>query len=204
MTFPGNPPAQSEPVIRLAIAGFMASCLLAISALQLAAAEQPPIFDVELEDHNGEELLVGELLEEGVVLFDFWATWCKPCQHALVEKQKLYEKFRDRGLTVIAISVDGPRNYSKIRPFISRMGLTFPIVIDTSGEYQRSFKVTAIPTSILLDSSGETIKVRQGYRPGEVDAYFELLDDLLPPAPTDSLETRPKADTTGTSRSSSR
>jgi thiol-disulfide isomerase/thioredoxin len=177
---------------------------VAFCARPLAAEEPGAIFKLQLEDLNGEELKLAELLDDGAVLLEFWATWCKPCQISLPEMQKLHQDYAERGLTVIAISVDGPRNFSKIRPFASRLNLKFPIVLDTDGDLQRGFKVTAIPTSILYDSAGEVVRVRQGYRPGETKEYAKLLDDLLPAAPADSLESVADADTAGTPASSSR
>ena len=187
----------------MAVAPLLAVCLIMVDARQPSSAEIAPIARLKLENLEGEEIVIGDLLEEGMVLFDFWATWCKPCQLALPEMQRVYEEYHDRGLTVIGISVDGPRNFSKVRPFANRLSLTFPLVLDTTGELQRAFKVTAIPTSILIDSAGVVLKVRQGYRPGEGKEYAKLMEELLPEAPPDSLDAEQEADSTGTSTSSS-
>lgn len=172
-------------------------CLLALNYQPLLSEEKSAIFKLEFEDLDGDELVMSELLEKGPVLFEFFATWCKPCQLSMPEMQKLSDEYGSRGLTVIGISVDGPRNYSKIRPFVSRLGTDFPIVWDEEGEYQRGFKVTALPTAILYGQNGEVLKSRQGYRPGESKLYIETLEDVLPAASADSLGTA-TADSLGT------
>jgi peroxiredoxin len=149
----------------------------------------------------GESLVLDRLRERGPVLLDFWATWCKPCVASLPELEALHRRFRERGLTVIGVSVDGPRNFAKVRPFASRTGLTYPIVLDESGDLQESFRVVAVPTSILIARDGTIARVQQGFRPGESAPLAAAIDALLGPAegtaaPADSTGA---ADSSGTS-----
>jgi peroxiredoxin len=153
---------------------------LACISPSLAAADlasRAPRFEVRTV--TGEKLELDELRRRGPVLIDFWATWCKPCHASMAELEKLYERHRERGLTVIGISVDGPRNFAKVRPFASRLGITYPIVLDTDGSLQRDFHVRAVPTAILVDSSGAVARVQQGYRPGESEALERAIVSLL-------------------------
>jgi peroxiredoxin len=140
---------------------------------------QAPNF--KARDVTGEPLELDRLLQRGPVLLDFWATWCKPCVESLPELQRWHRVYGPRGLTVVGVSVDGPRNFSKVRPFAASRGLMYPIVIDQDGTIQRLYQVLAIPTAFLIDTSGAIVRVRMAYRPGEGAAFEKIIEDLLPP-----------------------
>ena len=108
-----------------------------------ARAVAPPF---AIKSVTGEKLNLTALLETGPVVLDFWATWCKPCQMALPELEALHQKYAKRGLRVIGISADGPRNFAKVRPTASKLGLTFPIAIDDDERLQQLYQVRGLPT----------------------------------------------------------
>ena len=135
---------------------------------------------------RGDQLDLDQLRRRGPVLIDFWATWCKPCVAALPEIQAIHRRFGPRGLTTVGISVDGPRNFAKVRPFVARLGLTYPIVLDQDGSLQSRFQVRAMPTTVLVDTSGMVVRVVQGYRPGEGVELAIAIEALLGAAPADS------------------
>jgi len=114
----------------------------------------------------GESIDLDTLLARGPVVVDFWATWCKPCVQAMPELERLHRNYAERGVSVIGVSEDGPRNYSKVRPFASRMGITFPLVLDEDGRMQDAWQVPALPTTFVVGSGRRILLVQQGYRPG--------------------------------------
>jgi peroxiredoxin len=135
---------------------------------------------------EGRTLELNELRSHGPVLVDFWATWCKPCVASLPELEDLHKRYVARGLTVIGVSIDGPRNFAKVRPFVARTGLTYPIVLDEEGDLQEGFRVVAVPTSFLIGRDGAITRVQQGYRPGETAALATAIETALGPAVTAS------------------
>lgn len=130
---------------------------------------------------RGETLVLESLLEKGPVLLDFWATWCKPCLAALPEIQALHERYAEAGLTVIGVSIDGPRNFARVRPFVRRLGLEYAIVLDEDGSLQRRYQVQAIPLTVLIGRDGRVANVVQGFRPGEAEALDRAVRALLEP-----------------------
>jgi thiol-disulfide isomerase/thioredoxin len=120
------------------------------------------------------------LRARGPVVLDFWATWCKPCVAAIPELEQTARDLGPRGLTIVGVSVDGPRNYAKVRPFVAKLGITYPVTLDDDGTLQEKYQVRSIPTTVLIDPGGAIVKVVQGYRPGESQALRAAIEALLP------------------------
>ena len=177
--------------------GLMAAALGLAHAAPLLPA-RPVASDFHTRSVTGEKLELSALRSRGPVLIDFWATWCSPCLAALPELESLHRRYGSRGLTVIGVSIDGPRNYARVRPFAARLGLSFPIVLDHEGRLQESFGVIAIPTSILVDSSGNVALATQGYRPGEGAGLEAAIARLLGPVRAIADSASAAADSTAT------
>lgn len=141
---------------------------------------------LELPDLNGDIVALSSYLGRGPILVDFWATWCKPCLKALPELDALYAEWRERGLSVVAINEDGPRNAPKVKPFMQTNGYEFPVLLDLNREAQRRLQAVALPTTLLLDADGTVLHSSFGYDPGELDRIRPLIESLLPkPEATD-------------------
>ena len=132
---------------------------------------------------SGETLDLERLRARGPVVLDVWATWCKPCLAAVPEMDTLWRTYRERGLTVIGVSEDGSRNRSKVLPFATRVGISYPIVLDADESLQRRFQVRALPTSVLIGRDGRIVSFTQGYRSGETAALEAAMKSLLDEAP---------------------
>ena len=157
----------------------LALCLMGVAPL--ARAAEPPLApSFKVKSVTGQTLDLAALSARGPVLLDFWATWCKPCLAALPELDALHRRFSPRGLTVIGVSVDGPRNFPKVRPMAQRLGLGFPIVLDEDGSLQQRYQARAIPTSVLISAEGRMVRVTQGWRPGETADLERAIEALLP------------------------
>jgi thiol-disulfide isomerase/thioredoxin len=115
------------------------------------------------------------------VILDFWATWCGPCRQALPALQVLHERYASRGLTVLAVSTDEPRNRPKIGATARALGLTFPILIDAEKRASQLYRVEAIPMTFLIDREGRIRALHRGYRQGDVGLLERELLLLLDP-----------------------
>jgi cytochrome c biogenesis protein CcmG/thiol:disulfide interchange protein DsbE len=135
---------------------------------------------------TGERFDLAAALAIGPVLVDFWATWCHPCLESLPALEKLRAQYAAQGLSVVAISIDGPRNFARVRPFAQRLGLKMPVVIDEDGALAQKFLVSSVPTTILIAPDGRIMRTRTGYLPGEDDALAGAVRALLAPAAADS------------------
>lgn len=104
-----------------------------------------------------------------VVLLDFWATFCPPCVQALPELQALHAKNASRGFAVLGITVDD--RAPLVRKATTRARVAYPILKATS-EVWNAYKVSALPSLILVGRDGTIIK-RYG---GEADKTAMLAD----------------------------
>ena len=166
-----------------AIAALMMAAALASHTAAAATLERSPAPGFEVRDVTGKRLRLADLLARGPVVLDFWATWCKPCVQALPELEAVHRKYGPRGVTVVGISVDSPRNFAKVRPFAQKLGLTFPVVLDHDGRLQQLFQVRGCPTTFVIAQDGTIVRARQGYLPGDIATTEAALDTLSHPAP---------------------
>lgn len=95
---------------------------------------------ITLEDTHGK-----------AVLLDFWGTWCGPCRHWLPHIQKLYDKYQEMGLEVVAIHSSHKSDGTD--EFLSENNYTFLVGVDT-GETANNYAVTIWPTYFLIDKKG--------------------------------------------------
>jgi peroxiredoxin len=156
----------------------LAAALFFLCAGQGAAQElKAPGF--ELNDLEGNPVKFVELLEKGPVMINFWATWCKPCIQELPHLQEIYEKFNDRGVTLLAVSVDSPRSVSKVKSFVSGHNYTFTVLLDPNKDVARKFNVQLFPYTFIVNTSGDIVFKNYGYRPGDEKGIEEKLLSLL-------------------------
>ena len=125
---------------RIARAGAIA-VLLALLTGRAVGAEEPsetlrltrlgggePAAEFSVATPDGAALRLGDLRGK-VVLLNFWATWCEPCLEEMPAMERLARTFRERGLAVLALSVDR-EGASVVRPFLKRHDLTFLVGLD--------------------------------------------------------------------------
>lgn len=100
-----------------------------------------------------------------VILLNVWATWCPPCRIEMPSMQRLHEKLAGTDFRIVAVSVDGDAFFpaeregpSEIMAFVNGMGLTFDIVHDPSGEIRKSYQITGVPESFVIDRDGVIVK----------------------------------------------
>ncbi|MBL8722934.1 MAG: TlpA family protein disulfide reductase [Planctomycetes bacterium] len=101
-----------------------------------------------------------ESLQGRVVLLEFWGTWCGPCVRAMPGIQKLHDRYRERGLTVLAISYETPE---KMQPFLQANAYTMPVGSDPEKKTIAAYGISGWPTTILLDKEGKVAHVGSPY-----------------------------------------
>jgi peroxiredoxin len=109
--------------------------------------------DFALTDLQGKQWQLKDLRGK-VVLVNFWATWCPPCRKEMPDLDTLFNKFKDQGFVVLAISDE---DAAKVSPFIAERKITYPILLDPGRKVTESFKVEGIPKSFVYDRAGKLV-----------------------------------------------
>ena len=148
--------------LRLSLASLAVLALTTVNAL---AAEpplghrmnpvSPPVAapDFRLPDMDGTDHALSDFRGQ-VVMLNFWATWCPPCRREMPSMQRLYQKFSDSGLVVVAVNQwEDP---DLVFEFTGRLSLepTFPILFDRESRTAEQFQVKGLPTTFLIDREG--------------------------------------------------
>jgi cytochrome c biogenesis protein CcmG/thiol:disulfide interchange protein DsbE len=114
-----------------------------------------------------------------VVLLNIWATWCGPCRWEMPSMQALHEEFADRGLRVVAVSIDHPEAGAAITDFAASLGLTFEILHDTAGTIRSAYHTTGVPETALIGRNGVIRKRVAGAELWNSPANKALVERLL-------------------------
>ena len=135
-----------------------------------AEAESLPTFELpSIYDANA--MITSEDFQEGVVYFDFWATWCAPCLMSMPLYTEMYDIYKDQGLRFVAINLDAYKQDAL--EFIEYFAL--PIA-----ETMESFGVIGMPTSYLV-KDGQIISTHVGFRTGDIETITEEIEEALWP-----------------------
>ena len=143
--------------------------LVASRRARAAVAPSMPAPDFTLKSAEGAILRLGELRGR-VVLVNFWATWCGPCKVEMPHLNRLHEKYRASGFVLLGVNIDDdPRQASALA---TRMGLKFPVLLDTDKSVTRRYALDSMPGTVLIDRDGKVRHVHKGYREG-VEATYD-------------------------------
>jgi len=133
-----------------------------------------PLDDFQLESINSRKYIFSALRGK-VVLINFWATWCAPCREELPVLNRLYEKYRERGLEVLAVSTDEERK--KVPRFVKEYRLTIPVFYDSG--MKDYFNAKTIPTNIFIGREGKVRYRKIGFDEESVRELEAVIIELL-------------------------
>jgi peroxiredoxin len=164
---------------------FAAAMLLSLSSLA-GAAEAP---DFELEDINGDEIAMSDLLDNNkLVVIDFWEVGCKPCNELLPHLQDYYDEYGGDGVEVVIISRDTSLTQAQVEPYFKSKDYSFKVLLDGDREVAQGFGVTACPYTFIVQPDGKIIYSHYGYKPGQEDEIKETIDKALAGEEMDEVE----------------
>jgi len=132
-----------------------------------------PAPNFELLDNNDKKVTL-EDFKGKYIFIDFWATWCKPCIAEIPSLKKMEEKFKDKNIVFLSISIDNQKDVEKWKKFITDNELHGPQLIGDNGwksKVSKEYIIQSVPRFVLIDTEG-------------------LLVDIDAPRPSDSKLTR--------------
>ncbi|MBI4610256.1 MAG: TlpA family protein disulfide reductase [Candidatus Rokubacteria bacterium] len=117
-------------------------------------------------------------LKGKVVLVNFWATWCLPCQWEMPLMDKLYQAYRARGFVIAAISLD-QEGAAVVEPFVRERKLTYPVLLDPSLKAALQFGVRGVPATFLIGPDGFIKGITYGPKEWDGPEARALIESLL-------------------------
>ena len=85
-------------------------------------------------------------------MLDFWATWCVPCREETPHFVELQEKYKDRGLQIIGVSMDDSAD--PVHTFYEQFHMNYPVVMGTAETGSAYGGVLGLPIAFLIDRNG--------------------------------------------------
>ena len=138
-----------------------------------------PAPDFELPALDGSAPIVLSELRDKVVLLNFWATWCKPCEDEMPAMERLYRVLQADGFELVAVSVDDEKDIAVVREFRERMAISFPIALDPAKRTSEMYQTMGFPESLLIDRNGVVIERYVGPRDWDHQVYAKRIRELL-------------------------
>lgn len=156
-------------------AGSSPEAIKALQILELRERMRPP--DFAFPTLGGKPLSITALRGK-VVLVNFWATWCVPCQWEMPLMEKLYQRYQAKGFMIAAISLD-QQGADAVESFVKARKLTYPVLLDPHLQGARQFGVRGLPATFLVGADGYVKGVTYGPREWDGPEARALIEALL-------------------------
>jgi cytochrome c biogenesis protein CcmG/thiol:disulfide interchange protein DsbE len=165
-------------VLALALALFAGVHFLGDELFPVTVGSKAPPFAAKTVDGTKRTKTLADYKGK-VVLLNVWATWCEPCRVEMPSIEKLHREFGDRGLSVVALSVDDPGQETRIVDFTKELGLSFEVLHDPDKAITRSYQITGYPETFVIARDGTIRKKVIGAADWSSNANRALVRELL-------------------------
>ncbi len=153
-------PLLGGVVLLAAVAGYRLAVLG--KSAETATAPALPIFELALADLNGQTQRFAQWRGK-VLIVNYWATWCHPCREEMPGFSRLQDKYRDKGVQFVGISID---TADKIIEFQKTTPVTYPLLIGDISVMENSAKLgntrQALPFTAVFDREGRLYATKLG------------------------------------------
>ena len=109
--------------------------------------------DFTLDDPSGATYALSNLKGQAV-LVNLWATWCPPCRAEMPTIEKVYEEYKAQGFVVLALNMTYQDDPLAVVPFVKEYGMTFPILLEETGETAAAYQLRSLPSSYFINREG--------------------------------------------------
>jgi len=131
--------------------------------------------DFTLPDLNGHKVSLSDFRGK-IIILDFFTTWCKGCRMLIPSLNRLYQKYKDKNVLILGISLDGFSTPEPLSKFLQEEGITYPLLIGNEEVVRKYGGISIIPYIVIIDTQGKIYKVSQGYIEGEyLEKYIKIL-----------------------------
>jgi cytochrome c biogenesis protein CcmG/thiol:disulfide interchange protein DsbE len=109
--------------------------------------------DFTLMTPSGKSYTLSKLRGQAV-LVNLWATWCPPCRAEMPTIEKMYQEYKDQGFIVLAVDMTYQDDPFAVVPFTKEFGLTFPILLEETGDVAAAYQLRSLPSSFFINRTG--------------------------------------------------
>ncbi len=170
---------KSLALITVAAVGLLFSCSgptpSASTTASKSASDRKAAPGFTLKDADGQNVKLSDYRGK-VVLLNFWATWCGPCQLEIPWFIDFQKQYKSQGLEVIGVSMDDD-GWAAIKPFVAAHKLNYRILLGNDSVTQLYGGIDSLPTTFLIDRSGRIAKVHVGL--AGRNEYLDEIKSLL-------------------------
>jgi len=132
--------------------------------------------DFTLKSRSGKNIKLSELRGQ-VVMINFWASWCGPCRQEMPLLEALYKKYHGLGFTLLGVNVE--QDSSKANAYLRDVSVSFPILYDTKNSVSKTYNISAMPSTVMVDRDGNMRYLHHGYKPGYEKEYEKQIKALI-------------------------
>lgn len=147
-----------------------AGLLFSVNALAAPAPE------FTLSNTAGQAVSLTQLRGK-LVYLDFWASWCGPCRQSFPWMNEMLSKYQAQGLEIVAVNLD--TNRADADAFLQKNPAAFSVVFDPAATLPPQYGVKGMPTSYLIDASGEIIMQHSGFNASHRDSLEASIQQAL-------------------------
>jgi peroxiredoxin len=131
-----------------------------------------------LESVTGDSVSLANYDGQPVLVF-FWASWCSVCKRTMPGLQSVYNVYAPLGFEILAINTTYQDTLSGASNYFTNQGYSYPMLLDRSGNISQTYRLNAVPLSVLINPDGDIFDViiGSGMSEGYLRAYLE---DVFP------------------------
>ena|SRR5271165_6057406 len=154
----------------------LAMAAIVLTSVSLAADAGGPAPAFTLAAFTGGQVSLSQFKGQ-VVMVNFWATWCGPCQQEMPLLEQMYKKYKPAGFTLIGVNVD--KEAPPVKDLLARKPVSFPVLLDPANQVSKAFHVDEMPSSVIIDRKGDIRYIHRGYKPGDENDYQDRIRQLI-------------------------
>ncbi|NNM60877.1 MAG: TlpA family protein disulfide reductase [Steroidobacteraceae bacterium] len=150
--------------------------IVAASSALAASGERGPAPPFTLTTPTGQKVSLSQFKGQ-VVMVNFWATWCGPCQQEMPLLNQIYQQYAPAGFTLLGVNVD--TNEAKVKALLARRPVSFTVLLDPKNQVAGEYHVEEMPSTVIIGRKGNIRYVHRGYKPGDENAYQDHIRQLI-------------------------
>ena len=165
--------------MQISVTKILQRCAMAaivISTAAFAADTGGPAPSFTLAALTGQQAALSQYKGQ-VVMVNFWATWCGPCQQEMPLLDQMSKKYKPAGFTLIGVNVD--KEAPPVKDLLARKPVSFPVLLDPANQVSKAYHVDEMPSTVIVDRKGQIRYIHRGYKPGDENEYQDRIRQLI-------------------------